>query len=80
MRDPREENLRSRSPDGRVNNLSVRFHRRPAPPSAGRVAPRLENMVSPSSTFHVFLQVRMHVCARTHGRTIYTVKRETVAY
>lgn len=35
---PARENLRSRSPDGHVNNLSVRFQRRPAPLQP--VAPR----------------------------------------
>lgn len=38
---PVRENLRSRSPDGHVNNLSVLFHRRPGPPASPQpVAPR----------------------------------------
>jgi len=67
------ENLRSRSPDGHVNNLSVRFHRRPAPPP---VAPRRAVFGKYGlAEFHVprvSPSARARVCLYTPARDIRT--------
>lgn len=73
---PAQENLRSRSPDGHVNNLSVRFHRPRRPVAPRRVWKIWSRRVSRSTCFSECACT----CTPVHTSARYTVKRETVAY